>query len=121
MSVCPHASHFSQTSAGISSRSRRGCRGFFSFLNQAMAERCRDSAWRGRGLMRTAVAPLAVSLKSGKYEVSSVSQIKNTNPVEWLELHSKGMAFLLSAILLTSHSFTAVLPASGATALLHAN
>src|SRR5687767_5967858 len=37
MSVCPHASHFSQTSAGISRRSVRGARGFFSFRNQAMA------------------------------------------------------------------------------------
>src|SRR5262245_2081515 len=38
MSVCPQASHFSQTSAGISSRSRRGWRGFFSFLNQAISK-----------------------------------------------------------------------------------
>src|SRR5215510_15551502 len=43
MSVCPHASHFSQTSGGISSRSRRDCLGFFGFLfHQAMGE-----IWRG--------------------------------------------------------------------------
>src|ERR1035437_5074273 len=38
MSVRPQDSHFSQTSAGISSRAPLGCRGFFSLRNQAMAQ-----------------------------------------------------------------------------------
>jgi hypothetical protein len=38
MSVCPHFSHFSQASGGISCFSRRGCRAFFSLRNQAIRE-----------------------------------------------------------------------------------
>src|ERR1035437_5968992 len=38
MSVWPQDSHFSQTSAGISSRAPLGCRGFFSLRNHAMAQ-----------------------------------------------------------------------------------
>src|SRR5213078_4480547 len=36
MSMCPHSSHFSQASAGISSFTRSELRGLRSFLNQAI-------------------------------------------------------------------------------------
>src|SRR5437870_7992030 len=36
MSMCPHSSHFSHASAGISSLTRSDVRGFRSFLNQAI-------------------------------------------------------------------------------------
>src|SRR2546427_8770893 len=36
MSMCPHSSHFSQASAGISSLTRSDVRGLRSFLNQAI-------------------------------------------------------------------------------------
>src|SRR5512147_1408024 len=36
ISTCPHASHFSHASGGISRRSRTDWRGFLSFLNHAM-------------------------------------------------------------------------------------
>src|SRR5437667_8699976 len=36
MSMCPHSSHFSQASAGISSFTRSEVRGLRSFLNQAI-------------------------------------------------------------------------------------
>jgi len=36
MSMCPHSSHFSQASAGISSFTRSDVRGLRSFLNQAI-------------------------------------------------------------------------------------
>ena len=36
ISICPHSSHFSQASAGISSFTRSEVRGFRSFLNQAI-------------------------------------------------------------------------------------
>src|ERR1035437_121604 len=38
MSVWPQDSHFSQTSARISSRAPLGCRGFFSLRNHAMPQ-----------------------------------------------------------------------------------
>src|ERR1019366_1908629 len=41
MSVWPQASHFSQTSAGISRRSPWGCLGFFSFLNHSIPQMSR--------------------------------------------------------------------------------
>src|SRR6187549_2065801 len=48
MSMCPQVSHFSQASAGISSRSRCDVRGLRSFLNHAITA-IEKQVERGRG------------------------------------------------------------------------
>src|SRR2546427_708386 len=50
MSMCPHSSHFSQASAGISSLTRSDVRGLRSFLNQAIRTTVGDlkaTIWEG--------------------------------------------------------------------------
>src|SRR5438876_62515 len=50
ISMCPHSSHFSQASAGISSLTRSDVRGLRSFLNQAIRTTVGDlkaTIWEG--------------------------------------------------------------------------
>src|ERR1017187_8284667 len=88
MSVWPQASHFSQTSAGISRRSPWGCLGFFSFLNHAMPQMSRlasevttagergESRGEGRGQWGAARVSGEWGEPSGEEGVARLHQVR---------------------------------------------
>src|SRR3989449_8441229 len=72
MSMCPHSSHFSQASAGISSLTRSDVRGLRSFLNQAIRDRKSTRLNSSHGYISYAVFCLKKKKKNKNNHISII-------------------------------------------------